>query len=134
METKNTSPLDSKTVLKKIDKSIVRIAGKQNSKPKVNKSKVETKESQSRKTAEPKEQKPKTEKKTSFTDEQFIAALKEIGHPATSREISDKLGIKDPDVGRQLVRSRMKKLNKEGKVYISEAPEGIRADKVYSVA
>jgi hypothetical protein len=44
------------------------------------------------------------------------------------------LGISDPDFGRQLVRTRMAKLAEEHKVVITEAPEGIRAGKVYSLA
>jgi DNA-binding transcriptional regulator LsrR (DeoR family) len=54
--------------------------------------------------------------------------------PATSREISDALGIKDADKGRALVRRVMAKLAEEGKVKISEAPEGVKAGKVYSLA
>jgi hypothetical protein len=125
MEMKNISPLDNKIVKAKIANTEVKVKGKQ---PKV---KHETKANEKPKTAEP--EKLKAEKKTVFTDEQFIEALKKIGHAATSREISDTMGIKDPDVGRQLVRSRMKKLNEAGKIYISEAPEGVRADKVYSL-
>ena len=124
MEMKNASPLDSKAVLKKIDKSIVRISGKQNSKPKANKLKTKTEESRSRKTAEPKAAEPaklqKRGKAQTLTDEQFLAALKTIGHPATSREISDKLGISDPEVGRALVRNRMQKLVEEKKVKITK--------------
>jgi dephospho-CoA kinase len=38
---------------------------------------------------------PATEKlkKPMFTDEEFLEALKAVGHPASSREIVDKLGI-----------------------------------------
>lgn len=124
MEMKNISPLDSKIVKAKITNNEVKVKGKQP------KAKRETK------AAEPKAAEPaklKRGKASTFTDEQFIEALKKIGHAATSREISDKLGIKNPDFGRQLVRTRMKKLNEEGKIYISEAPEGVRADKVYSL-
>jgi len=88
------------------------------------------------KTAEPKAEETKPEKPTkepTFTDEQFIAALKEIGKPATSREISDKLGISDHEIGRQLVRTRMAKLAGEGKVKVTEAEKG-RAAKLYSLA
>jgi hypothetical protein len=82
------------------------------------------------KIAEP--EKPKAEKKPSFTDEQFLEALRKIGKPATSREVSDALEIADSEVGRQLVRSRMKKLAEEGKVKVTEAEKG-RA-RLYNVA
>jgi hypothetical protein len=65
--------------------------------------------------AEPKPEKPK------IPDEQFIAALKAIGHPASSREISDALGIENADFGRALVRREMEKLIKEGKVVAVES-------------
>lgn len=69
--------------------------------------------------------------KRKFSDEQFIAALKAIGHPATSREVSDKLGIADPDLGRALVRGVMERLIKDGKVIAEESAEGVHAKKVY---
>jgi hypothetical protein len=79
--------------------------------------KKETKatEPEKRKVTE-KPEKPKTEKKSTFTDEQFIETLKAIGKPASSREVSDKLGIADPDVGRAIVRREMEKLISEKKV------------------
>jgi hypothetical protein len=128
MEMKNASPLDSKAVLKKIDKSMVRIAGKQQQQ-----SKRKTQSKAERSTVEPKEQKRSKTEKVTFTDEQFIEALKKIGHAATSREISDALGIENPDFGRQLVRTRMEKLVEEGKVKITEAEKG-RAARLYSLA
>lgn len=116
------TPLSSSIVKAKIANNEVKVKGKQP------KAKREEKPA----TAEP--EKPKVEKKPTFTDEQFIAVLKAIDHPATSREISDKLGIADPEVGRQMVRTRMAKLAEEGKIKISQAPAGSRADKVYSLA
>gem|GEM_PF-6921718 len=73
------------------------------------------------KTAAPKNNKVKHEKATAakapmFSDQQLLDALKAIGRAATSREISDKLGIKNPDVGRQMIRTRMSTLIKVGKV------------------
>jgi len=117
------TPLASDVVKAKIANNEVKIKGK------TSKAKRETK---AKETAEP-EKKPAKLGKPTFTDEQFIEALKAIGHAATSREISDKLGIKDADRGRQLVRTHMAKLEEEGKVVIKEAPEGTRARKVYSL-
>jgi len=95
--------------------------------------KRETKETEKPKTAEPEAAKPTEAKgKPTFTDEQFIAALKEIGKPTSSREISDALGIKDADKGRALVRRVMAKLTKEGKVKVTEAEKG-RAAKLCSL-
>jgi hypothetical protein len=79
--------------------------------------------------SKPKEEKAakKTEEKKpartvlKFTDEQLIAALKEIGKPATSREISDKLSIADPDQGRAYVRREMARLINEKKVEAVES-------------
>jgi predicted ArsR family transcriptional regulator len=62
-----------------------------------------------------------------------LQVLKDIEHPATSREISDALSIADPEVGRQLVRTRMAKLVEEGKVKLSEAEKG-RAARLYSLS
>jgi len=56
--------------------------------------------------------------------EGFLAALKRLGKPSTSREVSDALGIKDADKGRALVRRVMAKLAEEGKVKITEAEKG----------
>jgi len=64
--------------------------------------------------------KPKAEKKPTFTDDQFMETLKAVGHPATSRGVSDKLGF-DPDVGRGIVRARMERLIAEKKVVAVES-------------
>ena len=80
------------------------------------------------KTAEP--------EKSTFTKRDlqgFLAVLKRLGKPSSSREISDALGIKDADKGRALVRRVMAKLAEEGKVVITEAEKG-RAARLYSVA
>jgi hypothetical protein len=58
---------------------------------------------------------PEKPKLTAISDEQFLEVLKQIDHPASSREVSDKLDL-DPDKGRAFVRNRMKKLIKDGKV------------------
>ena len=82
-----------------------------------------------------KAEKPKAKPKfTAISDDQFIAALRGIGKPATSREISDALGFKDPDKGRGIVRGRMKKLIKEGKVKAEEPKdEKTRAKQLYNL-
>jgi predicted ArsR family transcriptional regulator len=74
------------------------------------------------KTVEPKPITEPTEKDL----EGFLAVLKHLGKPATSREISDALGIKDADKGRALVRRVMAKLAEEGKIKITAAPKGKR--------
>jgi hypothetical protein len=119
---KQRKPDHIDAILEKINNGEVKIRGKNNPKAKP-------------KTAEPKPEaeKPKAPEPSKFSDEQFIAALKEIDHPATSREVSDKLGIANPEVGRQLVRSRMAKLAEEGKVKVTEVEKG-RAARLYSVA
>jgi len=110
---KAETPLASEVVKAKITNNEVKVKGKQP------KAKRETKAKEKPKTAEP--EKPKVEKKPSFTDEQFIEALRKTGKPASSREVSDVLGIADPEVGRQFVRSRMAKLIEEGKVEAVES-------------
>jgi len=72
--------------------------------------------------------------KPTFTDEQFIEALRKIGKPASSREISDALGIEDAEYGRALVRRVMERLTKEAKVVAEEPKEKIRAAKHYKVS
>ena len=80
------------------------------------------------KAAEP--EKPKAAE-PKFSDEQFIEALKTIGHPATSREVSDKLGF-DPDKGRAIVRRTMERLIAEKKV-VAVKPESGRAKELYAL-
>ncbi len=55
-------------------------------------------------------------RKPMFSEEQFIAVLKTISHPATTGEVSDALGIKNPEVGKRFVRRMMHRLIEEGKV------------------
>lgn len=87
----------------------------------------------------PKAQKPATKAqatrgKLDFTTEQLIETIKAVGHAASSREISDKLGIADPDQGRAYVRSRMAGLMKNKKVLAIEPDDKSRATFLYSVA
>ena len=72
--------------------------------------------------------------KLNFTEAQLIAAVKSVDHPASSREISDKLGIKDPDQGRAYVRSRMQALANDKKIALKEPTEKSRCSFLYTVA
>jgi len=72
--------------------------------------------------------------KLNFTEQQIIDAVKSAGHPASSREISDKLGVKDADQGRAYVRSRMSALVKDKKIATNEPTEKSRCTFLYSVA
>lgn len=71
--------------------------------------------------------------KLDFTEEQLIAAVKSVDHAASSREISDKLGIRDPDQGRAYVRSRMAALMKDKKALGIEPEDKSRCTFLYSV-
>jgi len=82
------------------------------------------------KAAEPK---PTTEP-TKHDLEGFLAVLKRLGKPSSSREISDALGIKDADSGRALVRRVMARLIAEGKVKGEKPTEKAREKLLYSVA
>jgi len=53
--------------------------------------------------------------KPRFSEEQLIAALKTIGHPATSGEISDALGLQNAELGKAFVRRAMYRLIQKGK-------------------
>jgi hypothetical protein len=88
------------------------------------------------KVEKPKAEKPKGERENlQFTEAQIIAAIKAIGHAATSREISDKLGIKDPDQGRGYIRTRMAALVKDKKIVTSKPNDAkSRCTFLYSVA
>jgi len=79
----------------------------------------------------PEPEKPITEP-TETDLEGFLAVLKRLGKPSTSREISDALGIKDADKGRALVRRVMEKLIKDGKV-VAVKPEKGRAKQLYKL-
>jgi protocatechuate 3,4-dioxygenase beta subunit len=74
-----------------------------------------------------------TREKLEFTTEQILEATRSVGHPAVSREISDKLGIKDPDQGRAYIRARMAALVKDKKIVTSEPDGKSRATFLYSV-
>ena len=112
-----TNPRNKGIVVEKINNGEVKVKGKRKAqeKPKA----VKTK--------------PAQHGKLDFTTEQLIEAVKAVGHAASSREISDKLGIKDPDQGRAYVRTRMAALIKEGKVKGEAPPEKSRATFLYSV-
>jgi hypothetical protein len=95
--------------------------------------------------AEEKVEKPKAEKakpaakaereNLQFTEAQLIAAVKAIGHEASSREISDKLGIKDADQGRGYVRTRMAALVKSKEIVTSKPNDAkSRCTFLYSIA
>jgi hypothetical protein len=117
----NQTPRDKETVVEKITNGDVKVKGAQKSKLKV---KQQAKPAKTTATRE----------KLQFTTEQIVDAVRAVGHPAVSREISDKLGIKDPDQGRAFVRTRMLALIKDAKIVTSE-PEGkSRATFLYSVA
>lgn len=60
--------------------------------------------------------KARTARKARFSEDQFIAALKTIGHPATTGEVSDALGLQNPELGRTMVRRVMNRLIEEGKI------------------
>jgi len=72
--------------------------------------------------------------KLDFTTEQLIEAVKAVGHPASSREISDKLGIKNADQGRAYIRTKMASLKKEGKIIYVKPVEKSRCNHLYAVA
>ena len=119
--------MDKGAVVTKINNGEVKVKGKQTHVPRAKAPKAE-------KPATPAEKAQATREKLQFTEAQLIEAVKSVGHTASSREISDKLGIKDPDQGRAYVRSRMAALLKDGKIKTSE-PEGkSRATFVYSIA
>jgi hypothetical protein len=117
------SPMDKETVVEKIKNGNVKVKNAAQ-KPKVEKPKTEQAKA-----------KPALEReKLEFSEAQIIAAVKAIGHAATSREISDKLGIKDVDQGRGYVRSRMAALVKSKKIVTSKPEDKSRATFLYSVA
>lgn len=58
------------------------------------------------------------------TLDRILAILRGLGKPSTSREVSNVLGIKDPERGRAPVRRAMAQLAEQGKVKITEAEKG----------
>jgi hypothetical protein len=114
-----TNPRDKEAVVEKINNGNVKVKGAQ--KPKA-KPKAEQ--------AKPAPEREKLE----FSEAQIIAAVKSVGHAATSREISDKLGINDPEQGRGYVRSRMATLVKDKKIVTGKPEDKSRATFLYSVA
>jgi hypothetical protein len=122
------SPMDKETVVEKIKNGEVKVKGAQ--KPKVEKPKVEKPK------AEQAKAKPAAERENlQFSEAQLIAAVKAIGHAASSREISDKLGIKDADQGRGYIRTRMAALVKDKKIVASKPNDAkSRCSFLYSIA
>ena len=87
------------------------------------------------KTPKTKTSKTKTQNaKLNFSTEQLITAVQNVGHPASSREISDKLGIKDADQGRAYIRTKMATLKKESKIAYVKPAEKSRCNHLYAVA
>jgi len=118
------NPRDKEIVVEKINNGNVKVKGE---KPKANTQKPKPKTEQPAK--------PTLEhEKLEFSEAQIIAAVKAVGHAASSREISDKLGIKDPEQGRGYVRSRMAALVKDKKIVTSKPEDKSRATFLYSVA
>jgi hypothetical protein len=123
------NPRNKEEIVEKINNGNVKVKGDQ--KPKVEKPKVEKpKAEQAKPTATAKTEREKLE----FSEAQIIAAVKAVGHPATSREISDKLGIKDPDQGRAYVRMQMAAFVKDKDIVTSKPEAKSRATFLYSVA
>jgi len=121
-----TNPMDKGAVVTKINNGEVKVKGKQTHVPKAKTPKVE-------KPATSAEKAQATREKLNFTEAQLIAAVKSVGHAASSREVSDKLGIKDPDQGRAYVRSRMAALMKNKKIPGIEPRDKSRCTFLYSI-
>jgi len=119
------NPRDKETVVEKINNGEVKVKAKAHV-PKVEKPKAE----QAKPTATAKTEREQLE----FTEAEILEAVKSVGHAASSREISDKLGIKDPEQGRGYVRSRMAALMKDKKIVTSKPEDKSRATFLYSVA
>lgn len=114
-----TNPRDKETVTEKIDNGNVKVK--------------DQKQIHASKT---KKEKPRTApegEKLDFTEEQILNAVRSISHPASSRELSDKLGTTDPDQGRGYVRVRMNALVEAGKIKTSKPKEKSRCTFLYSV-
>lgn len=114
-----TNPRDKETVAEKINNGNVKVKGQKQTH--VSKAKKE-------------QPKPAPEgEKLNFTEEQILNAVRSISHPASSREISDKLGITDPDHGRGYIRARMKALVEAKKIKATEPKEKSRCAFLYSI-
>jgi hypothetical protein len=117
-----TNPREKEIIVEKINNGEVKVKAKGVRKPKVEKPKAE-------------KAKPAAEReKLQFSGAQIIEAVRAVGHPATSREISDKLGIKDPDQGRAYVRMQMAAFVKDKDIVTSKPEAKSRATFLYSVA
>ena len=121
------SPMDKEIVVEKIKNGEIKVKAKGVQKPKVEKPKAEKAKAKPATIA-------KTEReKLEFTEAQLIAAVKSVGHAASSREISDKLGIKDPDQGRAYVRTQMAAFVKDKDIATSKPEAKSRCTFLYSV-
>jgi hypothetical protein len=128
---KNVSPMDKEIVNGKIDSGEVKVKKAQaQRKPKIEKPKAEQVTVEKGKEAKIAVEHEKLE----FMEAQIVAAVKSVGHAASSREISDKLGIADPEQGRGYVRTRMLSLVKDGKIVTSKPDKMSRCTFLYSVA
>lgn len=122
---KNVSPMEKEIIAEKINNGEVKVKAKGVRKPKAEQITVE--KAKEAKTAPERE-------KLEFTEAQIVAAVKSVGHAASSREISDKLEIKDADQGRGYVRTRMLALVKDGKIVTSKPDKMSRCTYMYNVA
>jgi len=120
------SPRDAATIIEKINNGSV--------KADVKAAKAQTHVQKPKATQKATETTNAARLKLEFSDEQMIEAVKSVEHAASSREISDKLKIADPDQGRGYVRSRMKALVKDGKIKTSKPDGKSRCTFLYSVA
>jgi len=123
------SPMDKEAIIEKINNGNVKMKGARDQKPKAEKPKVEKPK------AEKAKAKPAIEReKLQFSGAQIIEAVRAVGHPASSREISDKLGIKDPDQGRAYVRTQMAAFVKDKDIVTSKPKDAkSRCTFLYSV-
>jgi len=120
-----TNPRDKEKVVEKINNGEVKVKAAQ--KPKA--------QPQAKPKAEQPAKPAVTREKLEFTEAQLIAAVKSVGHAASSREISDKLQINDPDQGRGYIRTRMAALVKDDKIVTSKPADAkSRCSFLYSLA
>lgn len=123
-----TNPREKEIVVEKIKNGDVKVKGTRTHVPKREHNDVPAKAEKAKVPAVVREN-------LAFTEAQTIAAVKAVGHAATSREISDKLGFNDPDQGRGYIRTRMAALVKDGKIVTSKPNDAkSRCTFLYSVA
>jgi len=126
------NPRDKETVVEKIKNGDVKV--KRQKQTHASKANAEQPASTAAQATTQAKTVPSEREKLNYTEDQLITAVKTVGHPASSREISDKLGIKDPDQGRAFVRSRMEALVKEKKIVTSKPDGKSLCTFLYSVA